>query len=963
MVFFLVNLSFSYFNYISGKQTTKLVMKTHLTTFVVCLSVFNFSFSQEKLKTEEELAKFFEKGASYIYTNKDSAYHFFDKVVKICNKNNLHFYKANVYAYQIRTSGYHFDLKMMKNSLDSLQNVLIQKKQLLEEESKETYQEINTYFKLNQLDYYYKAGNYFKAKKHLKEVYNPLKNLPEEQLTTEQIETLNSIYSYLTNIYTEENKFSLAENYCNKNKKLINKYSKNFNGYEESVMLQNLYLADILVKQKKYNEAISITEKALNFYDKNKNLETSNAKTSTYTLLISLKIKTNQYNEALGIINHAIKSNKNELYFLANLYSLKGEVYRKKEMYNESKEYLKKSIELFKQYRQNQKHKNIASEYLQLAKTFLKNNELDSAKVTIHKSLNNISIRNNTKNINLEAITEKTLGVEVLQTKATIEEAFYNKTLDLKHIDEAIATSISSINLIDRIKPLLTNKNDKQFLTDKIYPTFEKALQKVYVAYKKTHEKKYLEKAFYIIEKSKSIRLLEAVRQSKIQKFNEVPNQIIERELQLKSEITELEKEGYTKQQQNLTKLVNTKEAYEALKDTIKNKYKKYYDLKYNYEVSSFLDVERTPETLLSYLYGKEHIYIFLASRKSNSLTRIKITEELTDKIIAFQKIVSNYKNEYDKSLAFELYNKLIPDEAKEGKKYRIIPDGLLHYIPFETLNISINKTKYLIEKSSVSYANSFTLLKEQESKTALQPNNGKVLAVAPEFYKESKKPQEVRADFYPLLYNKQEVDGINKYFKTDLTIGKKAKLSTVKSTVLNYKVLHFATHASTNDEYPDFSYLAFTPIENEDNLWYVKEIYNQKIPAEMIALSACQTGVGKIENGEGSISLARAFTYAGALSIVNSLWKVTDKSTATIMTNFYKNLKKSESKDIALQKAKINFLENASHKELRHPYFWAGFVVHGNTQPILISQNFLWYLLVLPLLGILIFRFKKKTS
>jgi CHAT domain-containing protein len=106
------------------------------------------------------------------------------------------------------------------------------------------------------------------------------------------------------------------------------------------------------------------------------------------------------------------------------------------------------------------------------------------------------------------------------------------------------------------------------------------------------------------------------------------------------------------------------------------------------------------------------------------------------------------------------------------------------------------------------------------------------------------------------------------------------------------------------------------------------------QLTGQLAVLSACNTGGGKLERGEGIISLARGFFYAGIPSVVMTLWEIEDHSSADLMGLFYKNLKAGYPNDIALQMAKVSYLEKAG-KLLSHPYFWAGYVNIGKTDPI----------------------------
>ncbi len=147
------------------------------------------------------------------------------------------------------------------------------------------------------------------------------------------------------------------------------------------------------------------------------------------------------------------------------------------------------------------------------------------------------------------------------------------------------------------------------------------------------------------------------------------------------------------------------------------------------------------------------------------------------------------------------------------------------------------------------------------------------------------------------------------------------------------YQVLHLATHGLVEDQQPLYSKLVFAPEDDSvyDGFLHAYEIYNMRLPANLVVLSACNTGVGKLEKGEGIMSLSRAFFYAGVKSLLMSLWKVSDESTSELMVSFYEGLKAGEDKDLALQQAKVTYIQNQEIAMKSHPYFWAGFVLKGD--------------------------------
>jgi CHAT domain-containing protein len=151
-----------------------------------------------------------------------------------------------------------------------------------------------------------------------------------------------------------------------------------------------------------------------------------------------------------------------------------------------------------------------------------------------------------------------------------------------------------------------------------------------------------------------------------------------------------------------------------------------------------------------------------------------------------------------------------------------------------------------------------------------------------------------------------------------------------VKSLPLrDYGIIHFACHAYYDEIDPLMTALMLTsgPAEIEDGLLRIEEIEDLDIGADLVVLSTCRSGRGYLENGEGLINLARPFFFAGARSVIASLWPISDKSTARFMGEFYRALKNGHKIGDALRNAKIRMIQSS----LAHPFFWAGFVLQGN--------------------------------
>ncbi len=161
------------------------------------------------------------------------------------------------------------------------------------------------------------------------------------------------------------------------------------------------------------------------------------------------------------------------------------------------------------------------------------------------------------------------------------------------------------------------------------------------------------------------------------------------------------------------------------------------------------------------------------------------------------------------------------------------------------------------------------------------------------------------------------------------------------------YRVLHIATHALANR---GVNYQCNFLFENDaagNNTVSDAEIAALPLQAVMAVLSACNTGLGKMNNGEGMASLGRSFFVAGCPSVVMSLWTVNDESTASIMTAFYRHLQRGETKSAALRNAKLEYLKNQTNVAKKDPYYWAGFIVTGDDAPLQRSNHFLIWIII----------------
>lgn len=214
------------------------------------------------------------------------------------------------------------------------------------------------------------------------------------------------------------------------------------------------------------------------------------------------------------------------------------------------------------------------------------------------------------------------------------------------------------------------------------------------------------------------------------------------------------------------------------------------------------------------------------------------------------------------------------------------------------------------------------------------------------------------RSGSYSLPFARDEATYISKLFDGTLFIDEDATKEKYIENAPNHNVHHLAMHAVIDEENDYDARLLFQG-ENDEDFLNLEEIYKLHLNADLVTLSACNTAYGKIDPIEGAMSLSRAFQYAGARATITSLWRVPDRETSIIMKSFYSHLKKGQPKDVALRLAQEEYVSNQVEEEFKHPYYWAGFILTGDTNPIIYSDSpleNLWYVIPFILLLIVLY-------
>jgi|GEM_PF-2519273 len=320
---------------------------------------------------------------------------------------------------------------------------------------------------------------------------------------------------------------------------------------------------------------------------------------------------------------------------------------------------------------------------------------------------------------------------------------------------------------------------------------------------------------------------------------------------------------------------------------------------------------------IIEYILFEKSLAIWLITKNSVEVKRInipcsKIKSMVHDFHDAIVKDIEIDARSKDLSKILFTSLKITP----EIKNLIIIPNHELNYLPFHLLQDS--RSKFLCDNYELSYLPSAAAIKYLKNKNSIKGNS--LLALG--------NPQVQDSNYHQLMFSKEEVDEIIKMFpESKGLVDSEASEANFKQFCGNYNIIHFACHYDLNGLHPMYSGLMLSPGKGEDGRLNIYELLTLDLNANLITLSACQSGLGTLSNGDDMVGLSRSFIYAGTPSVICSLWKVEDESTEYFMKHLYKYYKKY-SKAEALRRAQL-----MTRKKYKSPYKWGAFILIGDPQ------------------------------
>ena len=384
-----------------------------------------------------------------------------------------------------------------------------------------------------------------------------------------------------------------------------------------------------------------------------------------------------------------------------------------------------------------------------------------------------------------------------------------------------------------------------------------------------------------------------------------------------------------------------------------------------DFDVETIQKAMPASKIIVKYKKIGAQLYAFTITQNTVDFYELEASETSLQTVENYYEAIS--KQQENTKIAQDLFVSLFPFDTSLFSEITIIPDDVLHYLPFEVLKTTQNM--YLIEETMVNYATHLVFV--NQATFANQPvKNEEIVVFTPSYNDALANSQELtmRNTNTRLVGAENESKSLAAIFPSTLFESFLATKDNFIKHSRKAKIIHLAMHANIDNETPELSHLVFND-NGTDTKMYVEELYGLHLNADLAVLSACNTGKGKLNASTGMVSMNRAFTLAGVPSTLSSLWEVPDKVTQTIMIDFYTFLKNGESKTNALRKAKLNYLKNTDDANFKKPFYWAGFVLHGDTAPIILqaepSTSFICVIAAILTLFIIIivsFRIRKNT-
>ncbi len=698
-----------------------------------------------------------------------------------------------------------------------------------------------------------------------------------------------------------------------------------------------------------------------------------------------LEGEADQYRQAANIAS-SIYGDPN--FRLSGLYQNVAINYKERNLYDSAMVFIKKALALNKQYFP-EKHPERAEVYKALAEIYHFSGYPDSAIYYCTRSLqsNYNGILNN-DSIDFTKIFDELLFLDVITARSESGMELFKTTGDYNSLVNVIADIKKASELAFLLHNNYNLEESKLVHVAELAESYKNAVFAGIELFKHTNDSIWLKDAFLFSEHTRAEILKGAMIKSNALLQSDIPDTLLFKDRNLINQIAFLknrilnctEETGCYDSCYNLYAIkadslaILLKNTRDMMKTNDRNNNMANY-LKKDL-ITNITSKIAADQALMEYCMQDSSIIAFILGKDMFSVVKIPVDKNFGSLVKDYIASIRKHDPKNILPKGFRLYSLLIQPVEQYIKgltKLIIIPDEHLLYLPFETLISTYKETSatpdftkqdYLIKKYLFSYHYSALLWEETEIMNNGNNESLSFTGYAPVFSQQLQLNalntrnekfvynngisdyRSVMAsgnNLTELPYSKDEVDSIARLF---LSKGNKATVflfgdateKNFKDSAKQYTIVHIATHGLINNSIPELSGLAFAQysetnpagmdiLDENDGILYTSEIYNLSLRCNLIVLSACETGSGKLERGEGIMGLTRSFLHAGAKNLIFSYWKVSDSATLELMLHFYHHITTGDNYASALRKAKLSLIQN---NHTAFPAYWGAFALIG---------------------------------
>ena len=642
----------------------------------------------------------------------------------------------------------------------------------------------------------------------------------------------------------------------------------------------------------------------------------------------------------------------------ATIYLNLGQLHQLRNMIPEARDYFNRTIALTKKL--NTEHEGeMVQAYLALSDISKTKNPKQALKYCQQALYAYAPSSTDTTHIMSNPLLADCFGTEdLLQTlgaKADIWVHWYKKSKAPGSLTAALETYALVDSLMQAKRHTLAYRNDMLLMNAEAAKILQKAVEAAWMAYQDTGDASFIDVAFQFAEHNKANMLLTKIGDLKAKASSNLPDTVINAEQQLKSAISNVQNQLATQkngQEELKNTLFGLNQKFEAFTKRLETNFPAYYRLKYQDRTATIHELQLKlgeEDVLLSYSFGQQHSFVFVITKEATNMLPIMPLSELQPILDSYYNVLQNESPFAEFSpVSHQVYQALAAPTYPliQSKRNLTIVHPTLISVPFESLLLrmpalsainaeSFSEGAFMIHQFAIKYHYSASLWYLSQERP-LPTEAHRLLAMAP--YSDGVSMALTTRKRNPALpESKTEVSKLYSLFKSkglqaDAGFATVASQSYLLKHAPSASVIHIATHSEANYRNEALARVHLAEClgqsdRHQTSCLYPTSIYTMAINADLVVLSSCDSGAGKLWQSEGVMSLGRAFLNAGAGQVVSSLWETEDGFSHLFMENFYRTFLDNIPYDMALRQAKSSFL---GHPEWAHPKHWANFILIG---------------------------------